>query len=129
MVQPEESSKILFSRIRKDDRLALNTLFTLHYQNLCTFANTYLHHKEEAEECVSDVFVNIWKNRKNISIEKSFKAYLYNIRKRILKKCLMTGKFKNHSLDKILQAISFSTGLQYSQIGNQFQRTGNGCDQ
>lgn len=78
MIQREDSDKILFNRVREDNRVALNSLFTLHYQNLCTFANTYLKNKEEAEECVADVFVNLWKKRKNIVIEKSFKAYIYS---------------------------------------------------
>lgn len=77
MREQEDNDKILFNRIREDNRLALNTLFKTHYQNLCRFANTYLRNKEEAEECVADVFVNLWKNRKNIVIEKSFKAYIY----------------------------------------------------
>lgn len=74
----QDSDKTLINRIRDDDRLALNALFTSYYQNLCTFANTYLHNKEEAEECVADVFVNLWKNRKNLSIDKSVKAYIYS---------------------------------------------------
>lgn len=77
MAKLEDRDNGLFKCIQRDDRLALNTLFALHYQNLCTFANTYLSYTEEAEECVADVFVNLWKNRKNLSIEKSFKAYLY----------------------------------------------------
>jgi RNA polymerase sigma-70 factor (ECF subfamily) len=77
MIKLEDRDNGLFKCIRRGDRLALNTLFGLHYQNLCTFANTYLRNVEEAEECVADVFVNLWKSRKNLSIEKSFKSYLY----------------------------------------------------
>lgn len=77
MANAHDYDKVLFKRIQSDDRLALNTLFAAHYQNLCSFANTYLHNKEEAEESVADVFVNLWKNRKNLSVEKNFKAYLY----------------------------------------------------
>jgi len=78
MGQPHDFDKILFNRVRDGDRLALNTLFTVYYQNLCRFANTYLYNKEEAEECVADVFVNLWKKRESIVIEKSIKAYIYS---------------------------------------------------
>ena len=69
--------RTLLRRIQDDDRLALNTLFAEYYQKLCGFAYTFLRNQEEAEECVADVFVNIWKSRKSLFIEKSVKAYLY----------------------------------------------------
>ncbi len=71
------SDQALFSRIKKDDRLALNTLFAHYYQKLCFFANTYLRNSEESEEVVADVFLTIWKNRHQLVIEKSFTSYLY----------------------------------------------------
>ena len=67
----------LFKRIQEDDRLALNALFGMYYLKLCGFAYSYLRHKEDAEECVSDVFLNLWKNRKSIDVNRSLKAYLY----------------------------------------------------
>lgn len=67
----------LFNRVKKADHLALNTLFVSYYQRLCTFANSYLERKEEAEEVVADVFVNLWQNRERLKIESNVKAYLY----------------------------------------------------
>ncbi len=73
----DDNDQNLFKRIQKDDRFALNLLFTQYYQRLCFFANTFLRSTEEAEEVVADVFLTIWKNRKHLSVEKNFKAYLY----------------------------------------------------
>ena len=67
----------LFNRIKRNDRLALNTLFAQYYQKLCSFAYTYLDQREEVEEVVADVFSNVWLKRHQIKIEKSLKAYLY----------------------------------------------------
>ena len=67
----------LWKEIRKENRLALNTLFAKYYQHLCTFANTYLKHTQEAEEVVLDVFFNIWKQRHSLIITSSVKAYLF----------------------------------------------------
>jgi len=77
MEEPSDEHTLLFRRIQCDDRLALNTLFSLHYQGLCTFANSYLNNIEEAEESVADVFISLWKNRKSLTIKKNFKAYIY----------------------------------------------------
>jgi len=67
----------LFHRIKRNDRLALNTLFAHYYQKLCTFAYSYLRDREEVEEVVSDVFFNFWQKRHQLKIEKNLKAYLY----------------------------------------------------
>jgi len=75
--ETNDTDQTLFSRIQKNDRLALNTLFANYYQKLCFFANTYLRSSEEAEEVVADVFFTLWKNRQQLTIERNFKSYLY----------------------------------------------------
>lgn len=67
----------LFNSIKRNDRLALNTLFTRYYSKLCAFANSYVQNKDDAEEIVSDVFLNLWKGRHSIKISSSLRAYLY----------------------------------------------------
>ncbi|MBA4057892.1 MAG: hypothetical protein C0490_24460, partial [Marivirga sp.] len=49
--------------------------------------------------------------------------------KETLKKCLITGKFKNHSLNKILEAISYSMGVTFQKTGADIKFSGNGCSQ
>ncbi len=43
------------------------------------FAYGYLKSKEEAEGVVQEVFLRIWRNRKQINPELSFKAYIFKI--------------------------------------------------
>jgi RNA polymerase sigma-70 factor (ECF subfamily) len=67
----------LFNRMKQGDRLALNTLFTNYYQRLCTFADSYVNNKEEAEEIIADVFFNLWKNCNQLNINTNFRSYLF----------------------------------------------------
>jgi RNA polymerase sigma-70 factor, ECF subfamily len=76
-LEPANNDIVLFNRIKDDDRSALNELFLTYYHRLCIFANSYLHHSGEAEEVVSDVFFAIWKNRDQLDVDRSLKAYLY----------------------------------------------------
>ena len=46
----------------------------------------------------------------------------------ILKKCLLTGKFTNQSIEIILKAISFSTGIRYRMEGKKITLYGPGCE-
>lgn len=67
----------LFQRIRRNDRLALNSLFTTYYQALSRFACSFSLDEGHAEEIVSDVFFVIWKNRERLEIHSNVRAYLY----------------------------------------------------
>jgi transmembrane sensor len=45
-----------------------------------------------------------------------------------LKKCPITGKFKNQPLETVLDAIRFSTGIQYRTSGKRITFYGQGCE-
>ncbi|MBX2896850.1 MAG: DUF4974 domain-containing protein [Cyclobacteriaceae bacterium] len=42
--------------------------------------------------------------------------------------CLITGKYQNETLERVLSAISFSTGLQYTRSENNIIWSGPGCN-
>lgn len=62
-----------------------------------------------------------------VLLEKKYRLTI-TFEKVTLKKCLITGKFKNQSLDEILEAISYSMGLTFQKTGSEIKFSGNGCD-
>ncbi|MBL0744511.1 RNA polymerase sigma-70 factor [Chryseolinea lacunae] len=62
--------------IQHDDYTAFQLLFKKMYSPLCQFCMKFVKAREVAEELVSDVFYNIWKNRSRLVIA-SPKAYLF----------------------------------------------------
>lgn len=81
--------EFLFLRvIANDDKKSFKIIFIKYYSCLMSFANKYVHSIEESEDIVQDVFFNIWKCRKKISIDSSVKGFL-------------TSSVKNKSLDYI----------------------------
>ncbi len=67
----------LFELIKDGNNRALKSLFERYFLRLCEFSMFYVSNTALAEEVVSDVFVNIWVNRKKIVIKTNLKAYLY----------------------------------------------------
>ena len=67
----------LGERIANDDQLAYRQLFIQFYNKLSRFVMGFTKSKELTEEIVSDVFINIWRRRKNIGEIKNLKLYLY----------------------------------------------------
>lgn len=67
----------LFKRITfNDDEQAFKELFFEFYPSLCTFAMRYITNEEVARDIVQDAFYKIWKNRKKIDINISFRNFL-----------------------------------------------------
>ena len=67
----------LGERIANDDQLAYRQLFIQFYNRLSRFVMGFTKSKELTEEIVSDVFINIWRRRKNMEKIKNLKLYLY----------------------------------------------------
>lgn len=75
---PKEEDIILWNDLKKDNRIALNTLFFKYYNPLLNFAKTYIA-ENDAEEVISDIFFDLWVKRKTLNIEVSLKIYLYKM--------------------------------------------------
>jgi RNA polymerase sigma-70 factor, ECF subfamily len=73
-------------RTRDDDISAFEMLFREYYASLVNYAYGFLKDRDDSEEIVQEFFYNYWKNRKNINIKISVKAYLFrSIRNNSLK--------------------------------------------
>ncbi len=72
-----EESALLGERIANDDQLAYRQLFMQFYNKLSRFVMGFTKNKELTEEIVSDVFINIWRHRKNLVEVQNLKLYLY----------------------------------------------------
>lgn len=69
----------LVRKLRDGDSSAFDLLFVQYSSKLFYFVNKYLNVREESEEIVQDVFLNLWKHKKEIRSEEAFKSYLYKI--------------------------------------------------
>jgi len=72
-----EDTALLGTRIANDDQLAYRQLFIQFHTKLSRFVMGFTKNKELTDEIVSDVFINIWRRRKNIEEIKNLKLYLY----------------------------------------------------
>jgi RNA polymerase sigma-70 factor (family 1) len=77
MLSADEIRSLQVKIAEKNDEQAFGRLYMAYLHNLLQFANSIIKNDELAEEIVSDVFVRIWQNRKNIDTIDNFKLYLY----------------------------------------------------
>jgi RNA polymerase sigma-70 factor (family 1) len=60
-----------------DDETAFKELFNFYYDRLLAYSEAYLHCRQQAEEVVEDVFVNIWEGRQKLQTVSNIQFYLY----------------------------------------------------
>lgn len=58
---------------------ALKSLFLLYHRRLTRFIGIYISSPSDVEEVLSDTFIALWENRKNLMDVKNFNAYIYGI--------------------------------------------------
>ncbi len=71
------SDQLILSGLRNGDIRIFEELFHRYYPGLCIYAGSLLKRTDLPAEIVQDVFYHLWKNRNEITIRSSLKAYLY----------------------------------------------------
>lgn len=62
---------------QREDQQAFEQLFHRYYPSLCKQAFLMVQCRCQAEEVVSDVFIRVWKNRRNLYINRKVRYYLH----------------------------------------------------
>ena len=111
---PEDN--ILVIRLRNDNEYAFKELFNRYSKKLYYFSLRYLHNKEESEELVQIVFINLWEHRKSLRDDLPVKSYIYrsavNYIYNQLKKRAIHAKFVDSELIK----GEIHSNLTYEQV-------------
>nr|WP_314896418.1 RNA polymerase sigma-70 factor [uncultured Flavobacterium sp.] len=83
----------------------LKQIFDTYYEALVQYANRFLSLKDECEDLVQDIFVDLWEKENIFPDEVSLKVYLY---KTIRNKCfnvIKHNKVKDKYASEIIQSI------------------------
>ncbi|MBK0379721.1 RNA polymerase sigma factor [Mucilaginibacter segetis] len=101
MTKDLRSDEALWDAVRHDNEIAFNELFERYWVRLYNTCNRYLKNRENSEEAVHDIFLNLWNRRKDLEII-SFEHYLLNSIRYLA---------YNHLRAKKLSVISFEDVL------------------
>jgi len=71
----------LVHRLKKDDKTAVDELFSYYYPRLYHFSKSILKIEEGIDDILQEVFVSIWLNRHKINSAETFNSYIYTITK------------------------------------------------
>jgi RNA polymerase sigma-70 factor (ECF subfamily) len=87
--------KEIINLLKSDSEKAIKIIFEVHYEGLCSYAESILKDQFMAEEVVEQLFVYLWMNADSINILSSLKSYLF---RSVHNNCLKyIDKHKNES--------------------------------
>jgi RNA polymerase sigma-70 factor, ECF subfamily len=66
-----------FDALASGDITAFEMYFKSFYQPLCSYAYSFLHDRDEAEEIVQSTFLSVWERRETLKVHTSGKSYMY----------------------------------------------------
>ena len=92
----------LISLLNESNEKAFNEVYRRYWQKLLAQAMYELKNETEAEECVQDIFIRIWKNRCSLSLEHKLSTYLY----RAVKNQVINIHHRNYALRNKLEYYS-----------------------
>jgi len=108
----------LFEKIKNGNEKAFEILFHKYYRYLCLYATKIINDDSAAEEIVQDFFVKIWEKRETISIETSFKNYLFRSVKNLCINYIQHNKTKLRYAQKVISEVEnhFSDDDSFPEI-------------
>jgi RNA polymerase sigma-70 factor, ECF subfamily len=68
--------KNIIDAIKQDDRTVFNTIFLKYHAVLCRISFRVVNDVDVAKDAVQEVFIKLWRNRKELTINSSLEAYL-----------------------------------------------------
>jgi len=76
---PYLDDKVIIRNLKKGDVQSFDNIFNKYNKKVYYFALSYLKNREEAQDVVQEVFMNLWKHRDQINEYYVFSKYLFKI--------------------------------------------------
>ncbi len=115
------SDKEIIRGLKEGEENTYVYLFNEYYVRLCAYSQRYVGRKDVAEEIISEIFFNLWENRRKLAIKTSIKSYLFkaavNNSLYFLRKLDKENKLKEFFSDTDISNIEF--GFSPEEISEQ----------
>ncbi len=106
----DEDIKLML-KVKGGDNSAFEVLLSKYHRAIINFIYRFIYDKDEAEDLASEVFLRIYRARKNYTPRAKFSTYIYQIAKNLaLNELRRKGSHKESSLDEILLREDFRIG-------------------
>jgi RNA polymerase sigma-70 factor (ECF subfamily) len=111
----------IIHRLKKDDKSAVDELFSYYYPRLYHFSKSILKIETEIDDILQEVFVKIWLNRQKINNVETFNSYIFTITKNevlnLIRSNLRDQTFKNELFFRsVAEEYQTSDQVEFNEI-------------
>lgn len=106
MGQIDKELDLVLKSLKRGDITTYERLYNYYFEELCLYALKFTPDRDLIQDVVQDTFVDIWSNRKKLTIRTSMKSYLF----RIVYNKLMDA-FNKNSKKKNMYASYYESAL------------------
>ncbi len=116
VVGEKDDDTKLWAALKAGDQTALKGIYESHIGALLQYGKRFSRDSQQIEDCIHDLFVNLWKNRTGLGMTDSIRRYLLvALRRSIIRKVGKSNKTKDLPEEDQLQ-ISFEGCIETSMI-------------
>jgi RNA polymerase sigma-70 factor (ECF subfamily) len=113
--------KLCIKNLKKGDVLSFDDIFKKYNKKVYSFALSYLKNREEAQDVVQEVFMNLWRYRDQINEYYVFSKYLFKITynatcKRFRKQASDRKQMEEVVRNSILEDDSTNLEIEYNNL-------------
>ncbi|REA63678.1 hypothetical protein DSL64_04380 [Dyadobacter luteus] len=95
--EPNDEETLQWSRLRNGEQHALAYFYEKYADVLLKYGLSVSYHRELIQDCVQELFIQIWNRRQNLSTPRSVKYYLISSLRRIIMDELGRGRLATDS--------------------------------
>jgi RNA polymerase sigma-70 factor (ECF subfamily) len=111
----------IIHRLKKDDKSAVDELFSYYYPRLYHFSKSILKIENDIDDILQEVFIKIWLNRQKIANPDTFNAYIFTITKNevlnLIRNKLKDQNFKDELfLRSVAEEFQISSHLEFDEV-------------
>ncbi|WP_159523537.1 RNA polymerase sigma-70 factor [Sunxiuqinia indica] len=116
----------VIAELARDSQLALEELFNHYYPRLFHFSKAYLKFDDGIDDILQEVFLKIWRNRKNIKNSSTFNSYIFTITQNLLlnelRSRLNNQKMKDQLFKvSVAEEFLFAEKVEYDDLKNKIE--------
>ena len=97
------SEKNIWNKFRLGDKSALETIYRTYFDDLYSYGGRFALDQSSVEDCIQELFIELWQKRENLSETDSIKPYLFlSLKRKIFRHTSKTRKLTDNALDESL---------------------------
>lgn len=106
----------IIEALGKDSQLALEELFNHYYPRLYNFSKAFLKFDDGIDDILQEVFLKIWRTRKDIKSTTTFNAYIFTITQNLLLNELRSRLNNQKMRDRLAKSSLAEEYLSFQHI-------------